>query len=274
METNSQNPWRDDTGYSKVYQAILLVQAAHPTMTLVDTNVQFTSRGKPGALYRDNIHPSDTSANSAGAQLISDTLLAAYQSSKAAAYTTPAWPLISAPNLIDNGGFTDWSGAVPANWSLAGSGTSCTKDIDVKYGAAAYSMALTPSLTVNGQLTYLQKYLSNTEMARIAGKTVDVAILVRGRVTQPRVYASFSVPDQSASPAIRTYVMGDLLNCKDGWMWLVACGIPVVNNPAETWKYLRIFPAFDVVTPSSSDPLNIQRVLVTEGLSPKGLIAA
>lgn len=267
----SQNPLRDSTGYDKVYQAILLSCLAHPTMTFVDTHAQFIARGKTATLYRDNIHPSDASGNNAGSQLIADTLLTAYRRARKSLFTTPAWPLQSAPSLIDNSDFATWPSAVPTGWTLAGSGTSCAKDTSIKYGDAAYSLALTPSLTVSGQNTYIQKYLSATEMTRIAGKTIDVAILVRGRSTQPRVYASFSIPDLAGT--IRSYVMGDLLNCRDGWMWLVACGIPVINNPAETWKYLRIFPAFDVVNPTSADPLNIQRVLVTEGLSPKGLIA-
>ncbi|NSX84480.1 SGNH/GDSL hydrolase family protein [Agrobacterium tumefaciens] len=271
----TQSPWRDDTGYTKVYQAILLACVAHPTMTMIDTYAQFIARGKASSLYRDNVHPSDTSANSAGAQLIADTLLGAYKSARSSVYTTPAWPLQSAPNLIDNGDFLTWPGTPPTpptGWTLAGSGTSCAKDTDVKYGEAAYSMAIIPSTSVVGQNTYLQKYLSSAEMARIAGKTVNVAMLVRGRSTQPRAYASFGVPD--FSNAIKTYVMGDLLNCKDGWMWLVACGIPVVNDPAATWKYLRICPAFDVVNPANTDPLNIQKVLITEGLPPRGVIGS
>ncbi|MQB37577.1 SGNH/GDSL hydrolase family protein [Agrobacterium tumefaciens] len=268
----TQNPWRDDNGYNKVYQAILLAYAGHSTMTLIDTYAQFIARGKASSLYRDNVHPSDTSGNSAGAQLISDTLFSAYQSSKPAVYTTPAWPLISATNLIDNGDFATWTEpSPPTGWALQGSGTACAKDTTTKYGAAAYSMALTPSTSIVGQNTFLQKYLSSTEMGRIAGKTVTVAMLVRGRSTQPRAYASFGVPD--FSNAIKTYVMGDLLNCKDGWMWLVASGIPVVNDAAATWKYLRIYPAFDVTNPTNTDPINIQKVLITDGISPKGIIA-
>lgn len=268
----TQNPRRDDNGYINMYTAILLAKSAHPAMSLIDTYQQFIARNKASSLYRDNDHPSDTSGNSTGAQLISDTLLSAYNSSKSASYTTPAWPLASASNLIDNGDFATWTEpSPPTGWTLQGSGTACAKDTTIKYGAAAYSMALTPSTTIMGQNTFLQKYLSNPEMARIAGKTVTVAMLVRGRSTHPRAYASFGVPDFSG--AIKTWVMGDVIDCFDGWMWLVATGIPVVNNPAETYKYLRIYPAFDTVNPPNADPLNIQKVLITEGIAPKGIIA-
>lgn len=268
----TQNPWRDDTGYTKVNEAMKVVALAQPEITIVDSYAQFIAAGKAASLYRDNVHPSDTSANSDGAQLVSDAMISSYRLAKGGLYTTPAWPLLSAPNLIDNGDFTTWTEpSPPTGWTLQGSGTACAKDATTKYGAAAYSMALTPSTSIVGQNTYLQKYLSNAEMARIAGKTVTVAMLVRGRATQPRAYASFGVPD--FSNAIKTYVMGDLLNCKDGWMWLVASGIPVVDDAAATWKYLRIYPAFDVTNPTNTDPINIQKVLITDGIPPKGIIA-
>lgn len=62
-------------------------------------------------------------------------------------------------------------------------------------------------------------------------------------------------------------------NAVGAWMWLVASGIPVVNDAAATWKYLRIYPAFDVTNPTNTDPINIQKVLITEGIAPKGIIA-
>lgn len=268
----SQNPWRDDTGYTKVYQAILLAFAAHPTMSFVDTYSQFIAAGKASSLYRDNVHPSDTSGNSAGAQMIADTLFAAYQSAKAGAFTTPAWPLISAPNLLDNGDFSAWPGSTPTGWTLAGTGTTVAKDTVNTYGGAAYSAAISPGTGAAGQNMYLQKYLSSTEMQRIAGKTITLAALVRGLSTQPRPFVTFSIKDTAGT--IRDYALGDVINCRDGWMWLVAAGIPVIADGADTWRYLRLFPAHGASNPVSTDPVNIQRVLITDGLSPKGLIGA
>lgn len=271
----TQNPWRDDTGYTKVYEAIKRVKTAQPEIEVIDTYAKFILANKAATLYRDNIHPSDSQANRAGAKLIADTIFTSYLNAGAATYISPAWPSLAAPSLIDNGDFLTWPGTPPTpptGWSLSGTGTSCNKETTVKYGDAPYSMAIIPSTTVTGQTTYLQKYLSNTEMARIAGKTVNVAALVYGKATQPRPYISFGIPDFSG--AIKTWVMGDLLNCRDGWMWLVACGIPVVNDPAATWKYLRIFPSFDVANPTNTDPLYVQKILVTEGPLIKGTIAA
>lgn len=268
----TQNPWRDDTGYTKVYEAIKLVGRIFSDITVFDTHALFVNLLKNATLYRDNVHPSDTSANSKGAQLICDYLIDRFKATWDSPFATQAWPLVSAQNLIDNGGFTDWTAAVPAGWSLAGSGTSCSKDTVDKYETAPYSLSLSPSLTVSGQLTYIQKYLSNAEMARIAGKTVSLAILCKGSSTQPRAYASFGIPDFTGS--IKTYVMGDVIDCADGWMWLVVPNIPVINNAAETWKYLRIFPAFGTPNPTLADPLKIQKVLIVEGSKLKGIIGS
>jgi len=57
-------------------------------------------------------------------------------------------------------------------------------------------------------------------------------------------------------------------------MWLVASGILIVADGADAWRYLRLFPAFGVPNASNSDPVNVQRVLITDGIPPKGLIAA
>ncbi|CDN93466.1 hypothetical protein [Agrobacterium tumefaciens] len=267
----TQNPWRDDGGYAKVFEAIKRAGQAQPEISLVDTYSRFVAAGKPATIYRDNIHPSDTEGNSAGAQLITDALIASFKAAKKSAFTTPAWPLASAPNLIDNGNFSAWPGAVPTGWTLAGSGTTVTKDAVNTYGGAAYSAAIAPGTGATGQGMYLQKYLSATEMQRIAGKTVTLAALVLGRSTQPRPMVTLSIKDTAGT--IRDYALGDVINCRDGWMWLVAAGIPITPDGADAWRYLRLFPAFGVPNPGNTDPLNVQRVLITEGLPPKGLIA-
>ncbi|MBS0258371.1 MAG: SGNH/GDSL hydrolase family protein [Proteobacteria bacterium] len=268
----SQNPWRDDNGYAKVFEAVKRASLSQPEITLVDTYSKFLNAGKPASLYRDNVHPSDTVGNSAGAQLISDTLVAAYKASRKGNFSTPAWPLLSAPSLIDNGDFANWPGSVPTGWTVAGAGTTVTKDAVNTFGGAAYSAAISPGTGASGQNMYLQKYLSATEMQRIAGKTVTLAALVRGLSTQPRPFVTFSIKDTAGT--IRDYALGDVINCRDGWMWLVAAGIPIIADGADAWRYLRLFPSFGVSNPSNANPVNIQRVLITEGLSPKGLIAA
>lgn len=267
----SQNPWRDDNGYAKVYEAIKLAVLVHKGLTFIDTYARFIAMNKLAALYRDNIHPSDTVTNSAGAQLIADAFMSVYKTASSSIFVTPAWPLIPAPNLIDNGDFSNWTGAAPATWSIAGSGTAIAKDTAIKYGSAAYSAAVSPSTTIQGQNSYLQKYLSATEMARIAGKTVTFAVLMRGKSTQINPQCYFSIKDKTG--VIRDYTPGAVIGCKDGWMWFVAPGIPVTADAADTWRYLRVTPSHSTAIPTVADALNVQRVLITEGSSPKGLIA-
>jgi hypothetical protein len=115
----TQNPWRDpanpattDLGYNKVYFAQQLAAAGYPSLTLVDTHAAFIAAGKPASLYRDILHPSDSSANSAGAQLVSAVLLSAFQSAKAGADAgTVAWPKIGGANVtlsLASPGVVNW----------------------------------------------------------------------------------------------------------------------------------------------------------------------
>ncbi|TRA97276.1 SGNH/GDSL hydrolase family protein [Agrobacterium salinitolerans] len=267
----TQNPWRDNDDYAKVYQAARLVAISQPEISIVDSYVKFIDLNKAANLFRDNVHPSDTEANSAGAQLVADALIDAYRRAKSGPYTTAAWPLLSGPNLLDNGDFSNWTAAAPSGWSTQGAGTTVAKDTDIKYGPAAYSLSLTPSGTVAGQNSNLLKYLSATEMARIAGKTVNLSILYRRRSTQIAPYLYFSIKDNSGN--IRDYITGALINCSDEWMWACIPGIQVINAPADGWRYLRIFTAFGTGIPANLDPINIQRVMLTEGVPPRGLAA-
>ncbi|MNW15550.1 hypothetical protein D3C71_2140860 [compost metagenome] len=57
-------------------------------------------------------------------------------------------------------------------------------------------------------------------------------------------------------------------------MWYISVGIPIVNDPNEASRYLRLIPSQQIPNPATSDPLIVQRVLITEGLPPKGLLAA
>ncbi|UYZ08534.1 SGNH/GDSL hydrolase family protein [Agrobacterium salinitolerans] len=270
----AQNPWKDYSDAYKMYNAIKFAVQAHEGLSFVDTYTPFIALGNASGLFRggDNIHPSDSEANHAGAQLQADTLLSAFNAAPARPFSTPAWPLKSAANLIDNGDFSNWPGALPVGWTAAGSGLAVAKETGIKYGAAPYSCKITPSTGGSGQASYLQKYLSAQEMARIAGKTVCFAALCYSVRPQVNPATYFSV--KNAFGNVRDYVTGAVMDCQDGWMWYMSVGIPIVNDPNEAWRYLRLIPSQQVPNPATSDPLIVQRVLITEGLPPKGLIAA
>lgn len=270
----AQNPWKDYSDNYKMYNAIKYAVQAHPGLSFVDTYMPFILRGNASELFRggDNIHPSDSEANFKGAQLQADTLMASFSGSLAKLFSTPAWPLASAPSLIDNGDFLNWPGTLPVGWTASGTGLTVTKETSIKYGAAAYSCKIAPGTGVSAQTSYLGKYLSAQEMARIAGKTVCFAALCYS--VRPQVNPSCYFSVKNAFGNVRDYVTAGVLDCQDGWMWCMSVGIPVVNDPNEAWRYLRLIPSQQIPNPATSDPLIVQRVLITEGLSPKGLIAA
>jgi len=270
----TQNPWQSDNGFEKCYNAMRLVARMHKELTVVDTYMQFIARGKLTTLYRggDNIHPSDSLANSAGAQLQADTLIDAYKRAKSTSgFITPAWPSNAAKNLIDNGDFSNWPSTLPVGWTAVGAGLSVTKETTIKYGAAAYSCKIAPSTSISGQSSYMQKYLSGTEMAAIAGKTVCFSALCYSANPAANPAPYFSIYNKFGN--LRDYVSGALMDCQNGWMWYISGNIPVTQNAAEVWRYMRFTPAQTVPNPTTSDPMYVQRVLVTEGLPAYGLIA-
>lgn len=269
----TQNPWKDFSDSYKQYNAIKYAVLFHKGLSIVDTYTPFVLRGNASNLFRggDNIHPSDSEANYAGAQLQCDTLMAAFNKVKSGPFTISPWPLDSGLNLIDNGDFSAWPGAVPTGWGAVGTGLSVTKETTIKYGAAAYACRIAPGTGVSAQGSYLQKYLSAQEMARIAGKTVCFAVLAWS--VRPQVNPSMYFSVKNAFGNVRDYVTAGVIDCQDGWMWYICPAIPIVNDPNEAWRYLRLIPSQQVPNPATSDPLIVQRVLVTEGLNPKGIMA-
>ncbi|MFK3781098.1 SGNH/GDSL hydrolase family protein [Agrobacterium sp. NPDC089420] len=264
----TQNPWRHDNGYDKVYQAILDVARAHPGLTLVDTHAAFMARNKDVALYRDNIHPND-----AGAGLVAQSLFSAFlAAAPGTSFETPCWPKLPTTNLIANGDFTDWSGLLPAGWGLSASG-SAVKATDVTFSPAfAYSLAL----RANGnQAVGLLHYFRGPEAAAMIGKTISFAILYRHSEGQRLPFIMLIVKSGGISHTINMSALqfgGAEAAGSSGWMWATANEIKIDPdlNPDGFDLYLHIYPAFGISPPSSDEPLYIQRIIATEGPLPKG----
>ncbi len=264
----TQNPWRDSTGYDKVYNAILDLARAHPGLTLVDTHASFVARGKDHALYRDNVHPND-----AGSQLIARTLFSCYLASAPDnVFQTPCWPKLPAANLIVNGDFTDWTGSAPSGWNLTAP-ASAGKTAAVTFSPAfAYSL----DLRANGsQSAALFRYFRNSEAAAMIGRTVSFAVLYKNSEGQRAPYVTLVA---KSGGAVRTISCSALqfggANALDnsGWMWATANDIAIDPDisPSGYGFYVRIMPAFGMSAPVSNEPLYIQRVIAVEGALPKG----
>ncbi|WP_454687095.1 SGNH/GDSL hydrolase family protein [Agrobacterium leguminum] len=264
----TQNPWRDGTGYDKVYQAILDLARAHPNLTLVDTHAAFMAKGKDAALYRDNIHP-----NEAGSRLIARTLFDSYQgSARDNSFQTPCWPKLPAANLIGNGDFTDWTGSVPAGSAMTSPG-SATKTNEIIFSQSfASSLALYPN---GSQIAGLTRYFRNAEATAMIGKTISFAVLYKNNERQRVPYIALVA---KSGGAVRTIVCSALqfgganIASSGGWMWAIANGIAVDPdiNPVGYTFFLRILPAFGTSAPTSNEPVHIQRIIAVEGDLPRG----
>ncbi|MGP4671896.1 SGNH/GDSL hydrolase family protein [Agrobacterium salinitolerans] len=264
----TQNPWRDGTGYDKVYQAILDLAHSHPNLTLVDTHAVFMAKGKDAALYRDNIHP-----NEAGSCLVAQALLDSYlRSARDNSFQTPCWPRLPAANLIGNGDFTDWTGSVPTGWGMTSPG-SATQTTEIIFSP---SFASSLALYANGSQTAgLTRYFRNAEAVAMIGRTVSFAVLYKNNGKQRLPYITLVA---KSGGAVRTIVCSALqfgganISGNSGWMWAIANGIAIDPdiNPAGYALYLRILPAFGTGAPGSNEPLHIQRIIAVEGDLPKG----
>lgn len=267
----TQNPWRDNTNYDKVYTAIVEVGQALPSLTVVNTHDDFVVRGKLSTLYRDNIHPSDSADNSTGAALVAARLFSDFNSALTGAFTTTSWPKANGTNLIANGDMTPWTAAVPTGWASLSNGAASKDATNVYPGQGfSWSAAVTPNIPTGNQNSGLYKPFSSTERTAIAGKTVSVAVLVKVDPDQRSPYMALYA---RSAGALRAFPFGGLVQCRDGWMWYVAAGIPVDAATATDGNTsLRIYPGFGGSPPTINDALIVQRAVIVEGNLPAGLM--
>lgn len=250
----NQNPWKNGDEYKTVFDSIQTAVAAHPSITLIDTHGPFIAAGKTPDLYRPNdaIHPSDSAANNKGAQLVANALLSTWiTAAMNKSFTTPSWPAIRGESLVRG----DFSSHVPDDWKPENGAT--TELVD-------HTVAIYPNGSEKASLT---KVFSNEETAAIAGKTITITALVRSAPDQIRALGSFVCRSGGET---RTFVFLDKGTCKDGWLLLVCSGIAVdLDQPSPV--YLKYYPAFGSKPPASRSALLIQKVVISEGMLPKGL---
>ncbi|RVT75666.1 SGNH/GDSL hydrolase family protein [Agrobacterium sp. CNPSo 2736] len=278
----TQNPWRDTAGYDKVYDAIRGVASVFPTLTVVDSHKLFVDAGKTANLYRTGegapvVHPSDTQANSDGAQKVADALMATFKKTKRALFSTVSWmELPIATNLFVNGDLLNWTGAAPVNFSNVASHT-VTKDTDPENiflgTGAAYSARCKPA-DANGHFSKLQNSFDATERASMAGKNVTAIMLAKANPLQRTPVTSFVT---RANSGLRTYTGGGLmwgaLSGAGGWMPIVYGSIPCdpINDDANS-SY-GFAPAFGGAAAPTADVNWLQRCVIIDGAVPRlGLV--
>jgi hypothetical protein len=275
----TQNPLRDDTTYSKLYNSITGVAAVFPSITMVDTNKKFTDANKNASLYRDNVHPSDTSGNSSGAQLQADALMVEFNRARVGEFSTESWmELPIGSNLFVNGDLSNWTGSTPANFSnVAGNVTS--KDFDPANifpgSGASYSAKVAPP-AANGQFAKLSNSFDATERASMSGKSVTAIMLVKANPLQKMPVTSFVTLSLGS---LRTFTGGGLLWDQQsgknvgGWMPIVYAGLPCDANNSDANSKFALSPAFGGAAPPTLDPAWLQRAVIIEGSVPRlGLV--
>lgn len=276
----TQNPWRDNTGYDKVYNAILGVTSVFPSLTLVNTHSLFIGVGKNPIYYRTNdispvYHPSDTQGNDEGASLVATGLLASLRAAKSGAFSTVSWmELPIGENLFGNGDLSNWPSTVPVNFQNV-SGNTVTKDPDNIFpgSGAAYSAKVKPA-DANGHFSSLLNAFDATERAAMSGKTITAIMLAKANPLQRTPFTSFVT---RANKGLRTYSGGALmwgaLSGAGGWMPIVYGGIPCDPGNTDANSGYKFVPAFGAVAAPTADVSWLQRCVIIEGLVPRlGLV--
>ena len=243
----NQNPWKGGDQYKRVLESIQAVAALHPSLTLIDSHTPFVTAGMSPDLYRNNdvIHPSDSPANSKGAQLVADALMATWTAAATGQpFTTPSWPAMKAAGLVDWAELPD------------------RKDVDA--GKPADGTAL--EVTFRNAGAAIGKAFAKEEVAAIAGRTITISALVRVPA-KARVSGSFHCRCEGEP---RDFILRSGA-FTDGWMLLVCAGIKVDADQGEVPVALK-FSASDLVNePFVGGPVLIQKVVITEGALPMGI---
>ena len=267
----TQNPKRSSTGYDKVRAAILEIGASLTDIMVVDSHQALMDAGKPTKWYLDDTHP-----NELGYAQIAAYLIASYRgSTPVAGYTTAPWPLTAATNLHANPDFTNWTGAVPVNWSAQAPATA-SKDADFKWPGFAHSFSMVP----NGNAAAgMVRYIRTTELTPLLGKRVTVAILYYSMAGQRSPTINWVVKSGGGTrtlvgAALQFGGAGD--QTTGGWMMAVFHDVLIDADidPNAFTTYFSIRPGFGTTAPPSNLPLRLQKIMMVEGDKPRVALAA
>jgi hypothetical protein len=270
----TQNINHNDAGMANMYGSYLGVSAAMPSLSLQDTYTDFVRLGRPQRLYRPvasdaaQIHPSDGTGTPGfdGAALQSSRLMAAFNLATPGAYTTTSWPATAGTNILTNGDFSNWTGALPVSCSIFNSQTA-VKDAAVTYsGSYAYSMRM----DAVGRFASLRYTFSGAERPSMLNQTVSIAILFKTNVT----YASGNNPfhavliaDTPSGP-LAQWIQGDALMALYGnWYLAVFPGVQIgasLNASAS----INLYPS--LANNPTGGSLWVQKMTMVQGPLPSG----
>jgi hypothetical protein len=162
-----QNPNRDDEQMAAVYATLISASRQYGDVTLIDGYDDFIAAGKPAGWYTDNQHP-----NSTGQGVLLEAAKAVWRVSASPYKPVSGWLAQTGTNLLANGNFSDWTGALPASWSSLASATA-TKDTAIKASGAGYSARVEGT---TAQAALIQS-LSAGNLTLVQGRSVTLAAL-------------------------------------------------------------------------------------------------
>lgn len=219
-----QNPRRDDALYDQIATAIRAVSALRGDVATVDVKSLFDAQNKAPSLYADSVHPS-----AAGSALFLQAVTSRWGGAAVTEYVSlPAWFATAGPNLLSNGDFSAFAGALPDGWSKSGNGT-VSKELTIVDGASPYSVKI-----VNGaSSTFLFQTIS---AAPVAGQSVTLAIRMYSptgndiNACQMRLFSN--------QPGFPLTVNRTGQIAQNGWRWVVIAGESITAAATLVGAYL------------------------------------
>ncbi|WP_152599898.1 SGNH/GDSL hydrolase family protein [Noviluteimonas dokdonensis] len=249
----SQNPNRDDDDYlTWIDPTLREICADRGDTTLI--NVYGAFAGKASSLYLDNLHPSDT-----GSALWASVVQGYWRQAAASPFTSlAAWLNTQATNLITNGDFSTWTGAVPTGWTVTGSGTTTTKDTGEVDGASPYSARV----NCTAASSILRFSAGAPLLASLVGKTVTLAVRQKIPVAQASTVGRIAVAytGGAMTSSASTYGQG-------AWRWLVLSGVAIPAGSA----FLRCELYGDSAA-SAGSTVYYDRAILVEGDIPRDML--
>lgn len=254
-----QNPRRDDATQEVKFDALRWIKALRPEITLIDARAGFEAAGKNAGLYIDNIHPGPE-----GSKITADVFMAEWNAASLA--THPAgepWLNTNGTNLLTNGRFTAFSGAVPDGWTVATGNPIPTKDTGVADAGDAYSFKIANG---SGVAASYSQSLTEPQIDTLKGQTVSLAARVYGVESSSRsARAAVIVTTPSGATTHWTESNGGG-EVYGAFRWAVIAGIPVPDD--ATSIEVRLYGSENNTSGHSG---NYGRVVLVQGDIPRNM---